>query len=133
RAAPGGRAGRDRQRDLVLRRARARGARRRSGLACGRSAQARPDDVRGGLGGPGVTRDRAEEVVAAEGEQRAVADRRDPGRARDVMQQRDLAEVVARALPAQPAPGLVDVELALGDDVEARADVVLADDLLARG
>ena len=76
-----------------------------------------------------VARDRGQELAPAEGQQHGVSDRRDRRRARDVAQERDLAEAVARG--AQRPDGLPTarhLDRTRLHDVERLAGVALADD-----
>src|SRR6478752_6886818 len=79
-----------------------------------------------------VARDRGQELLTAQRHEVDVGARHDRGRARDLAQQRDLAEAVARELGAAEAPALGHLDLARGDHVEALAGLALLDDRPAR-
>src|SRR4029453_11456119 len=76
--------------------------------------------------------DRAKERVALERVEPSLAPRPGGCCARDVTEQCDLAEVVARLEHVGYAAVDLDLALAVGDDVEAVAGVALAEARLAR-
>ena len=82
------------------------------------------------LGARGVSRDRRDEVVAVERKELDIALRPHRGRARNVSQERNLAEIAARTRFADDMSVDDDLHLAVGDDVEAVADVALSEELL---
>src|SRR5204863_7555461 len=86
----------------------------------GNLPEPRVDDGRAGGVGHGVAGDGGEEVLALERVEPRVDGRRDGGGARDVSQQRDLAEIVG-LVRARVAALDLDVEFALVDAVEAIA------------
>src|SRR5687767_10139385 len=106
------------------------GGERRSTLIerSGRGASQPPLHYRlGGRRRRGVTGDRGQEVVALERVKARVGDRGHRRGPRNVAQERDLSEGVTRTGERAAAAVGLDLELALGEDVEAVAHVAGAD------
>ena len=80
-----------------------------------------------------MSSDRRDEVVAVERKELDIALCAHRCRARNVPQERDLTEVAARPRLADDTPVDDDLDVTLGDDVEAVADVTLPEELVARG